>query len=288
MSVSESWEFAEPTTFDLDGPVDALHLRLVDGALNIVRTPSPDAPVRVEIGELTGAPLRGRREGGALHLGYDDLTWDAFLTMCRDAGQRRRAVVSLSVPEHARVTAGVVSAAAVVSGVHGEVELRTVNGRVTLAGLGGAVTVHTATGDVEGQSLGGSLRFHSASGELTLLDGAPRVRAESVSGRLMLDLAPAATAPDLQLTSVSGAVAVRFPERAGAEVRVSSITGTVSSEFDGLTARRGLGPRKLSGTVGDGRGRVRISTVSGGVALLRRPTDHPADAAPAPHLAKDI
>jgi hypothetical protein len=288
MSGSASWEIGEPTTLDLDGPVHELHLRLVDGALNVFRAPDPQAPVRVEISELAGGPLRIKRREGTVHVGYADLTWDAFLMNEGRGGFRRRAVVSVSAPEHVRLTAGLVGASAVVSKIAGGTTIRSVSGPVTLAGLDGPVDVRTATGDVEGQSLRGSLRFHSASGDLTLLDGAPEVHADSASGRLMLDLAPGTTAPVLSLNSVSGAVAVRFPPESGAGVRATSISGSVSSEFDALAARGGFGPRRLGGTLGNGRGRVKISTVSGSIALLRRPTDHPTDAPTASPLAKDI
>jgi hypothetical protein len=288
MAGSASWEISEPTTLDLDGPVRSLQLRLVAGAVNVFRAPDPDAPVRVEISELDGAPLQVRHRDGELLVGYEDLSWDAFLTITGRAPHRRRAVVSVSAPEGVRLSAGVVSASTVVSKLTGDTEIRGVSGPVTLAGLGGTVNVRTATGDVTGQSIGGSLRFHSAAGGLTLLDGAPRVHADSVGGRLMLDLAPGTDAPDLRLNSVSGAIAVRFPEGSGAAVRATSVSGSLSSEFGDLTTRGGFGPRKLSGTVGNGRGRVKISTISGTIALLRRPSDNPADASAASPLVKDI
>lgn len=288
MPGDDFWEISEPTTLDIDGPVDRLDLRLIDGALNVVRAAAPHGPTRVEISELEGAPLQVRRHGGSLVIGYEDMSWDTFLAVTQHTPRRRRAVVSVSVPEGVRLTAGVISAVTVVSGIRGPAEIRGVSSAVTLVGLTGPVDVRTVTGDVEGQAVSGPLRFTSASGGLTLLDGPARVEAESVSGRLMLDLAPTVTAPELQLNSVSGGVAVRFPEHSGAAVRASSLGGSVTSEFDGLTTTRGFGPDRLRGTVGDGAGRVRITTVSGTVALLRRPTDRPADAAPAPSLAKDV
>lgn len=289
MSDGDLWEIDAPTTLDFDGPVDTLHLRLMDGALNVVRAAEPGGPVRMEISEVHGAPLRVRRKGGTLTVGYEDMSWDLFLDSPRRALRKRRAVVSLSVPADARLTAGVVSAATVVSGLDGPVEVRGVNCPVTLAGLSGEVDVRTVAGEVDAQSLGGSLRFHSASGDLTVLDGPPRVEAEAVSGRLMLDLADAVASPELRMNTVSGAVAVRFPGGAGAAVRANTVSGKLSSEFDGVSASRGFGPGKLTGTLGDGTGRVRITTVSGSVALLRRPTDQPMDApGPAASLAKDI
>jgi hypothetical protein len=288
MPGSDSWEFSEPTTLDLDGPMEQLHLRLYDGALNVVRMTEPDGPVRVEISELRGAPVQVRREGASLLIGYEDMTWERFLGITGRKFRRRRAVVSVSVPEGVRVTAGVVSATTVVSGISGGTEIRGATGGITLVGLGGPVEIHTASGDVEGQSITGPLRFHSASGDMTLLDGAPEVEAETVSGRLMLDLAPGTNAPRLRLNSVSGAVAVRFPEHSGATVRASSVTGGISSEFPGFSSRGSYGPRKVSGPLGDGRGRVDITTVSGSIALLRRPADNPADASATSPLVKDI
>ncbi|WP_234348036.1 DUF4097 family beta strand repeat-containing protein [Streptomyces specialis] len=270
-AASGEWSVTEPRTLTFDGRrVEELSVRVVDGLVNVVGTDDPVA--RVEISEIEGPPLRVRLRGGRLTVAYDDLPWQSFLTWLDRKARSRSAVVSVSVPAGARLTVGVVGASAVVSGIAGRTDVRGVSGDTTLVGLGGAVRADTVSGDVEAQGLGGELRFASVSGSLTVVDSQGHdVRGESVSGDMLLDLAPAALPPDIRLSSVSGELALRLPETFSARVTAGSAAGPVSSAFPGLRVTGGWGSKQLSGELGTGAGSVRCTTVSGAVALLRRP-----------------
>ncbi|MGW8380150.1 hypothetical protein [Streptomyces sp. ODS28] len=270
-SADSSWEITEPRTLDFEGPFAELHVRIVNGAVNVVGTEDPGA--RVEIAEVSGPPLRVRRTGGVLEIDYEDVPWKGFLKWLDRKGWQRRAVVSVSVPAGVRLTVGVVGADAVVSGIAGRTEVRGVWGGTTLVGLTGAVRADTVSGDVETQGLAGGMRFNSVSGGLTMIDTVgSQVRADSVSGSMVLDLAPGG-GPDVVLSTVSGEIAVRLPEPTDARVQVNTASGAVSTAFDGLGSAGQWGAWRLSGKLGTGRGRVKADTVSGSVALLRRPPD---------------
>ncbi|MFF8830137.1 DUF4097 domain-containing protein [Streptomyces sp. NPDC015131] len=270
------WSVTEPTklTFD-DDPLTAVHVRLVGGTVNVVGTDDP-GPARLEITEVEGPPLVVTRQGSDLTVGYEDLPWQGFLDWLDAKGRRRSAVVSLVVPAGARVEVGVVGAGAVVSGVRGRTEVRGVTGDTTLVGLSGEVRAETVSGNVEAQAVTGPLRFTSVSGDLTVVDGTgTSVRAETVSGDMLLDLDPAGEPADVRLTTVSGEVAVRLPHPAHAQVEANTMGGAVSSAFDGLRVSGQWGAKKITGTLGDGRGTLRAATVSGSIALLRRPAEAP-------------
>ncbi|GAA1901057.1 DUF4097 family beta strand repeat-containing protein [Streptomyces sodiiphilus] len=296
MAQQSAWAVDEARTLDFDGrPVDELHVRLVNGTVNVVGTDAPAAAgeaggapaARVEITEVHGAPVTVRYQDGRLTVGYDDLPWQGFLKWLDGKGWERSAVVSVSVPASVRLTVGVVGASAMVSGISGRTEVRGVTGGTTLVGLTGPARADTVSGDVEAQGLGGELRFGSVSGGLTVIDGrSPSVRADSMSGTMMLDLAPSDTPADLRLSTVSGEVAVRLPDPADAVVSAGTAGGTVSSAFDELTATGQWAGKKLGGTLGAGRGRVQVTTVSGSVAVLRRPPG-PDEAPAATTLRKD-
>ncbi|SFD59926.1 DUF4097 family beta strand repeat-containing protein [Streptomyces aidingensis] len=279
-----SWRIAEPETLDLAEPVTELHVRLINGTVNVVGGPGPAA--RVEISELTGPPLLVRHSEGRLVVAYEDTPWPGFLKWLDRRGWNRHAVVSVSVPSGVRLTVGVVGASAVISGISGPTTLRGVSGDATLVGLGGPVQAETVSGSLEAQSLAGALRFASVSGDLTLIDGrTAELRSETVSGATTLDLYSAAGPVELKAGTVSGDVAMRLPEGMGAKVDASTAGGAVSSAFGELSVDGGWGGRRLTGTLGNGAGRIRVNTVSGAVALLRRPPDTdpgPADAADAP------
>ncbi|MFI6769630.1 DUF4097 family beta strand repeat-containing protein [Streptomyces sp. NPDC050355] len=283
MSARTEWsqnpmQVAEPRTLEIAEPVDALSVRVVGGAVNVVGT-SDGSPTRLEVSELHGPPLTVSYDNGTLSIAYEDLPWKGFLKFLERKGWNRRAVVSVTVPSGTRVEVGVVGADAVVSGISARTDVRGVSGRSTLVGLSGEVRADTVSGKVEAQSLTGDLRFNSVSGDLTVIDGAGGgVHADSVSGDMVLDLDPVKGA-DIRLTTVSGEVAIRLPDPADARVEANTTSGTVSNAFDDLRVSGQWGAKKITGSLGEGTGRLKVTTVSGGLALLRRPAfeDSPTD-----------
>ncbi|MEU8913787.1 MULTISPECIES: DUF4097 family beta strand repeat-containing protein [Streptomyces] len=275
MSARSEWsqqpiQVAEPRTLEISDPLDALHVRVVGGTVNVVGT-SDGGPARVEISELHGPPLTVSCDDGTLSIAYEDLPWKGFLKFLDRKGWNRSAVISVTVPAATRVEVGVVGAGAVISGISGRTDVRGVSGDSTLVGLTGRVRADTVSGNVEVQSVTGELRFNSISGDLTVIDGAGgTVRADSVSGDMVLDLDPAQGA-DIALTTVSGEVAIRLPDPADAKVEANTASGTVSNAFDDLRVTGQWGARKITGALGAGTGTLKVTTVSGGLALLRRP-----------------
>jgi DUF4097 and DUF4098 domain-containing protein YvlB len=136
---------------------------------------------------------------------------------------------------------------------------------------------------VEAQALTGDLRFNSVSGDLTVVEAGSSVRADSVSGSMIVDCDPASRPTDISLTNVSGEIAIRLPHPADTEVEANTASGTVSSAFEDLRIGGRWGAKRITGRLGSGSGRLKATTVSGSIALLRRPLapEQPWDAEPA-------
>ncbi|WP_406273344.1 DUF4097 family beta strand repeat-containing protein [Streptomyces sp. NBC_00191] len=276
-----TWEVAEPKKLTFDDPVTALNVRIVNGTVNVVGTDEGSA--RLEVSEIEGPPLIVTQQGSTLTVAYEDLPWKGFLKWLDRKGWHRSAVVSLAVPTGSAVEVGVVGAAAFVSAIQGTTAVRGVSGDTTLVGLSGAVRADTVSGNLEAQSVTGDLRYNSVSGDLTVIEGAgTSVRAESVSGDMVIDLDPAGRPTDIRLTTVSGEVAIRLPHPADARVEANTASGAVSNAFDDLRVSGQWGAKKITGRLGAGTGTLKATTVSGSIALLRRPSaeDEPHDAAP--------
>ncbi|GAA3778953.1 DUF4097 family beta strand repeat-containing protein [Streptomyces chiangmaiensis] len=264
------WSVAEPRKLTFDAPVTALHVRIVNGTVNVVGTDEGSA--RLEVSEIEGPPLTVTHKDGALTVAYDDLPWKGFLKWLDSKGWRRSAVVSLAVPASTRVEVGVVGANAVVSGIDGGTDVKGVTGDTTLVGMSGPLRATTVSGSVEAQGITGELRLNSVSGDLTVIEGAcPSVKADSVSGSIILDLDPTSGPTDARLTNVSGEIAIRLPHPADAEVEANTASGAVSNAFDDLRVTGQWGAKKITGRLGGGNGRLKATTVSGSIALLRRP-----------------
>ncbi|MFF8499228.1 DUF4097 domain-containing protein [Streptomyces anulatus] len=264
------WTIAEPRKLAFEDPVTALHVRIVDGTVNVVGTDEPDA--RLEISSIEGPPLVVTQEDGRLTVAYEDLPWPHFLGWFDPKGRNRSAVVTLVVPAASSVEVGAIGAGTVVSGISGRTEVRGISGDSTLVGLTGAVRGESLSGSLEAQGVTGDLRFHSVFGDLTVVDGAgASVRAESVSGAMVLDVDPAGKPTDIRLATVSGEIAIRLPHPADARVEANTASGSVSNAFEDLRVQGQWGSKKITGTLGAGTGTLRAATVSGSIALLRRP-----------------
>ncbi|MDA5283591.1 DUF4097 family beta strand repeat-containing protein [Streptomyces sp. NPDC054904] len=290
MTEQMTWSVAAPQKLDFEQPVTELRVRVVGGTVNVVA--ADEGPARLEVAEVDGPPLQVVQEGGALTLSYEDLPWNgaqgfkkwfegkpwkAWSGASEDGRKawERSVTVTVAVPAGTRVQVAAVSAATFVSGIGGPVDVNGVSGDTTLVGLSGRVKAHTVSGSVEAQSVTGELGFHSVSGGLTVVDGVGgSVRADSVSGDMLIDLAPDAAAPkpvDIVLNSVSGEVAIRLPHPADAKVEANTATGGVSNAFEDLRVSGQFGAKRITGTLGTGAGTLRATTVSGAIALLRRP-----------------
>ncbi|MEU8576668.1 DUF4097 family beta strand repeat-containing protein [Streptomyces asoensis] len=263
------WSVAEPRKLSFDEPVNELHVRIVDGTVNVVGTDETSA--RLEVSRLEGPPLMVSHQDGNLTVAYEDLPWKGFLKWLDRKGWRRSAVVSLAVPAGTRVEVGVVSAGAVVSGIDGHAEVKGVNGDTTLVGLAGPVRADTVSGSVEAQALTGDLRFNSVSGDLTVVEAGSSVKADSVSGSMIVDLDPTSRPTTIDLTSVSGEIAIRLPHPADARVEANTASGSVSNAFEDLKVSGQWGAKRITGRLGAGNGTLKATTVTGSIALLRRP-----------------
>lgn len=264
------WSVDEPRKLTFDAPVRRLRVRVVNGTVNVVGT--SDDTGRLEVSEISGPPLAVTHSGGTLSVVYEDLPWKGLLGWLTPKGARRSAVVSLAVPAGTQVEVGVVGAGAVVTGIEGRAEVRSISGDSTLVGLTGPVRAETVSGAVETQGITGELRFNSVSGDLTVVDGAgSSVRAESVSGSMILDLDPVGGPADVGLSSVSGEIAIRLPHPGHTDVEADTTSGSVSSDFEDLRITGHWGTKKITGRLGSGRGQLKATTVSGSIALLRRP-----------------
>ncbi|USQ83438.1 hypothetical protein NFX46_06330 [Streptomyces phaeoluteigriseus] len=276
------WSVAEPSKLSFDELVSELHVRIVDGTVNVVGTEEGSA--RLEVSRIEGPPLVVTHRDGALTVAYEDLPWKGFLKWLDRKGWQRSAVVSLAVPAGTRVEVGVVSAGAVVSGIDGRAEVRGVSGDTTLVGLTGPVRTDTVSGNVEAQALTGDLRFNSVSGDLTVVEAGSSVKADSVSGSMIVDLDPAGRPTDISLASISGEIAIRLPHPADAQVEANTASGSVSNAFEDLRVSGQWGAKRITGRLGAGSGSLKATTVSGSIALLRRPPleDGPWEAGAAP------
>ncbi|GGS92471.1 hypothetical protein GCM10010156_58480 [Planobispora rosea] len=258
------WTIEKPGQLTFD-TVSRLNVRIVAGRLAVLASEGPPA---LEVADVGDFPLIvTHEEDGTLTVAYEDLTWNNILDWLRPT--RRRATLTLTVPKDCPVSAGVVSASAVVAGFEARTSVKSVSGEIVLDGVSGETQADTVSGVVESRGLVGDLSFKSVSGELTVARGTPRrLKATTVSGRITADLELPPTG-HVTLNSVSGEIVVRLPHTAQADITLRSTSGQISTGFSELARASQPGMRTLSGRIGGGMAAVSATSVSGAVTILK-------------------
>ena len=151
----------------------------------------------------------------------------------------------------------------------GDASLDTGSGNIVVAGVSGKeVNLDTGSGDVTAERVTADvLKIDTGSGEVTTSAlRAHDVRIDTGSGGVHLDLAS-----DLESLSVdtgSGDVTVNLPADFGATVDIETSSGEIDLRNVTVRTTR-LEEDHLMGQIGDGKGRMKIETGSGGVRLER-------------------
>jgi lia operon protein LiaG len=167
----------------------------------------------------------------------------------------------------------------------GSLRVETGSGNVDLRTASGDVKLSTGSGDITASGVdGSSLTLETGSGSVTLTDGkASNVHVETGSGNIDatstagdelsfetgsgdVDVALITTFRSLSIETGSGDVTLKVPPTLGAEVDID--TGSGDIDLGGLTLQvRRIEHDHVTGTLGDGKGRVSVETGSGNVHL---------------------
>ena len=159
----------------------------------------------------------------------------------------------------------------------GAVEITDVTGNVSLdCGSGGTVLDGVRGGSLKMDIGSGSLRGRDLDvSEITADVGSGGVRLSAVkSPRIHLETGSGATdvellvpPADVDIDAGSGGVTLRMPASTSASVDVETGSGGIDSDFDVKLTR--IEKRALHGTIGSGKGRIKIEAGSGHVRLVR-------------------
>jgi DUF4097 and DUF4098 domain-containing protein YvlB len=141
---------------------------------------------------------------------------------------------TLTIPRRARIdSAELVNGSLDIEGVEGDVQAACVNGNVKARGLTGEVKLSTVNGGVDATIM-------------RLDESKPT-----------------------SLSSVNGSIVLTIPANANAQVRASTIHGGITNDF-GLQVNDGeFVGHDLSGQIGTGGTRIRLSNVNGSIAIRR-------------------
>ena len=158
---------------------------------------------------------------------------------------------TVSVPASARVKAGSGNGEVLISGVGVEVAAASGNGRVTVEG---------ATGPVEASSGNGDIRVSTSEGP---------VQASSGNGDIEVSMDRLAGSPDMDFSTGNGRITLIVPDNFGAELQSNTGNGSVDVDFP-LATRGRINHSRIRGTIGNGGGRLVMSSGNGDLVVRRR------------------
>lgn len=271
---------AQGDRYDWSGSIPAgATLRVSTGAgdVNVTRAPQ---------GSTATVRGRVRRSGDGERIRFELVRDGQNVTICalytergtctaqgiRDdshrGNRRARADFTVEVPAGVLLAASSGTGDVDVAGATASVRASTGNGDVRVAP--GAAEVHASSGNgsIQVQGARGAVRASSGNGRIDVATSAGPVTASSGNGDIRVSMSSLRSAEDLTFSSGNGDITLRLPTDFGAELRASTGSGSVRSDFEVRTTGR-ITAHRLHGTIGRGGRSLRVSTGSGSISLER-------------------
>ena len=148
-------------------------------------------------------------------------------------------------------------------------KISTASGNLRAEGFSGRLSLSTASGNVSVTRVGGEIKANTASGTVRVADATGTVNANSASGDVEVELTQLDGGNGaMRFSSASGDVHVRLPSNIDAQVSMSTVSGSIETNFpiEVKTSRYGSGSR-AQGQLGNGARTLKISSASGNVSL---------------------
>lgn len=144
----------------------------------------------------------------------------------------------------------------------------TVNGEMRVRDLSSDVRASTVNGRVEVRNVGGEVRATTVNGGVDVTTRNGPVDATTVNGSVNVKMSALARDGDMRFHTVNGDVTVETPSSLDARVSLSTLHGSISSDYPVQLSGR-FGPRRASGTIGKGGREIDMETVNGSIELRR-------------------
>lgn len=198
--------------------------------------------------------------------------------------------IEISVPVGTRVSARAQSGDVSIRGNKADVEASTQSGDIVIDDVGGRVDVNTLSGEVQASHIDGDLEIKTLGGDVTVESSKGDIDIETVSGEITMRDATArnvrahTTSGDVtydgsidpqgryELSSHSGDVRLGVQSNIGAQISISTWSGTVESDFP-MTLKpgeHGIGSgtaKRFNFEVGNGAARITLGSFSGDITI---------------------
>jgi DUF4097 and DUF4098 domain-containing protein YvlB len=174
--------------------------------------------------------------------------------------------LDISAPKAARLDMSGYNGDITITAMRAGARVRSHNGKVTMTGIAGDVDTESYNGRTECTGVSGNVKAESHNGAITLDAVTGDVRAESYNGKVAIVYAEnASSAPNVTVISHNGNVSLTTPKRFSAAAEVATHNGSFKCSAHFLMEKKSGGT--MSGTFGDGKGRLELRTYNGNVQI---------------------
>ncbi|MFJ3395105.1 DUF4097 family beta strand repeat-containing protein [Leifsonia aquatica] len=265
----EKWlvQPGESRTIDVE-LVRTLKIGFIGGQIDVIAHDEPGA--RVEVHSVQGRDLKITIDGDRLEIDHPQLRWDNFIEVFKSMRSNAKADVSVLVPRDVALKFGVVSATALISGLHTDARLSTVSGDVVADGLVGDIELNSVSGELSVRDHSGRINAHTVSGDVTVSGSIRKLAVDGVSGDVMADIS--GTPDEIAINTVSGDSTIRIPEAIGARYRANTVSGRVQLDNVVIVGSLGKGYTGTAGSLDGSWVDINVNSVSGAVSVLRGPS----------------
>ena len=155
-----------------------------------------------------------------------------------------------------------------VDGATAQVHAASGNGDVRVGAGATTVNISSGNGTVMVDAARGPVRASSGNGRVSVTTAQGPVNASTGNGRIEVSIASRAVG-DMEFSSGNGTVTLTLPDDFAAQVEATTGNGGFESDFP-LRVMGRMSSHRVTGTIGQGGGRLHISTGNGSIVLRRR------------------
>jgi len=148
--------------------------------------------------------------------------------------------------------------------------LSSASGDIEVSSVRGSLRINTASGDVRVAGFDGEAEVSSASGDIRVGEVTGTVSARAASGDVEVEITRLEGTGNMEFATASGDVKVSLPSDLDADVDMSTVSGSLTTDFPIQVEQKHHGSgRHAAGRLGGGSRTLRIRAASGDVSLKR-------------------
>ncbi|AJQ95214.1 DUF4097 family beta strand repeat-containing protein [Gynuella sunshinyii] len=279
------------TSFSYADQVTGYQKDFVSSGLVIVR--NDRGSVAVTGWDETRISVKAESGGGSLDsFIFNVETSEALIEVPVEKGKKLGQPTNLviMIPSGSRLRVQGVSSDINIASIRGDVSVKTVSGDLSVSDLLASLFIETVDADTKLHRIQGDVSYESISGDLRGDISSQSVQLKTVSGNIDLSFQEGGAAmissvsgdvslaggfvgyPDVSIKTVSGNIHLQLSGAVDTQLKISAITNTdvrVNLPQSGL-ADLSLTAKQFSHNIGNGVGRILLSTVQGDISVNER------------------